>query len=157
MVDAAHGRFGSMERGMSLRSCAAAFGLAATMASAQAADLPGPIAVGQVQAENPCGDAAVLERIAERFSWADAHTWHRGVSMAVLGNARDGNHPYYEPGLIRRQYCVADAVLTNQDRRTVYYAIEYGQGFASIGNRVQFCVLGLDPWHIHDADCRTVR
>ena len=35
--------------------------------------------------------------------------------------------------------------------------LEFGQGFATIGNYVDFCVVGLDPWHVHDEACRTVR
>ena len=52
---------------------------------------------------------------------------------------------------------MADATMTNGVPHTVFYAIEFGQGFASIGNYVNFCVLGLDPWHIYDEACRTVR
>ena len=52
---------------------------------------------------------------------------------------------------------MADAVMTNGDYRVVYYTIEHGVGFAGIGSSVDFCVLGLDPWHVHDGACRTVR
>jgi hypothetical protein len=125
--------------------------------AAQAADL-GPIEVrAPIQAENPCADADVLGRIVERFAWAERNTWHRGFVMASLGNARFSGHPYFEPGLIRRDYCMADSLMTDGSARTVYYAIEYGAGFASLGNYVDFCVLGLDPWHVHDEACRTVR
>ena len=48
-------------------------------------------------------------------------------------------------------------VMTNGDIRPVYYAVEHGAGFAGIGRYVDFCVLGLDPWHVHDGSCRTVR
>jgi|SRR5688572_2245917 len=136
--------------------CALALALGCT--SGEAADLLGPIAIrAPIQAENPCADANVLRRIAERFARAERETWHRGFVMASLGNGRDSGHPFFEPGLIRRDYCVADSVMTDGSSRTVFYAIEYGVGFASIGNYVDFCVLGLDPWHVHDEACRTVR
>ena len=130
----------------------------ATAAAASAADLPGTIVIRQpIQAENPCADDHVLGRIVERFAWAERHTWHRGFVIDSLANPRRGDHPYFEPGLIKRDYCVADGFMTDGSVRPVYYAIEYGVGFASLGNYVDFCVLGLDPWHVHDEACRTVR
>jgi hypothetical protein len=141
-----------------LRRVLAALAAIATAGAATAADLPGRIVIRQpIQAENPCADAHVLGRIAERFAWAEENTWHRGFVMASLSNPRPGDHPYFEPGLIKRNYCVADAAMTDGTTRTVFYAIEYGVGFASLGNYVDFCVLGLDPWHVHDEACRTVR
>ena len=134
--------------------------LAALMAAgpAASADLPGPIVIRQpIQAEKPCADRNVLGRIADRFAWAERNTWHRGFVMASLANPRPSDHPYFEPGLIKRDYCVADASLTDGSVRPVFYVIEHGVGFASLGNYVDFCVLGLDPWHIYDEACRTVR
>ena len=126
--------------------------------SAEAADLPGPILIkGRIAVDTACADQQVLGRIVERFDWAEAHTWHRGFTMASLQNPRLSGHPYFEPGIIPRQYCMADSQMTNGNMHIVYYAIEFGQGFASIGNYVDFCVLGLDPWHVHDEACRTVR
>lgn len=137
---------------------AAALAVILGAASAKAADLPGPILVhGAIVTNNPCADPKVRSRIVERFDWADKNTWHRGVLMASLENGRSSNHPYFEPGLIHREYCMADATLSDGTGRTVYYAIEFGQGFASLGNYVNFCVLGLDPWHVYDEACRTVR
>lgn len=125
---------------------------------AQAADTPGyMMGSGPPAVSTACGDPGVLRGIKGRFAWAERHTWHRGFVMASLENPRPSGHPYAEPGLIARDYCAADAVMTNGEFRTVYYAIEHGVGFAGIGRYVDFCVLGLDPWHVHDAVCRTVR
>ena len=147
-----------MEVRMLVRSLLAALAVCAGAASARAADLPGPILIReQIAVEDACGDPNVLGRIVERFAWAEEHTWRRGFIMASLQNARLSGHPYFEPGIIERRYCMADATMTNGSPHTVYYAIEFGQGFASIGNYVNFCVLGLDPWHIYDEACRTVR
>jgi hypothetical protein len=122
---------------------------------ASAADIMVPPASGAYV--NVCADSGVLARIASRFAWAERNTWHRGFVMQSIENPRPSGHPYYEPGLVARDYCVAEAVLTNGDIRPVYYAIEYGLGFAGLGRNVDFCVLGLDPWHVHDGSCRTVR
>jgi hypothetical protein len=115
---------------------------------------PAPETVVSVTA---CASPQVLHQIMERFALAERRTWHRGFVMAAIQNPRKSGHPYVEPGLIRRDHCMADSWLTNGEVRTVYYAIEYGQGFASIGHYVDFCVLGLDPWRVHDGACRTVQ
>jgi hypothetical protein len=136
----------------------AALAFATASGLAQAADLPGRIAVPErLEAATACASPHVVGRILERFAWAERTTWHRGFVMASLDNPRLSGHPYFEPGLIRRDYCMADSLMTNGSAYTVYYAIEYGVGFASIGNYVDFCVLGLDPWRVHDGGCRTVQ
>ena len=143
---------------MRLRWLFASLALFASAVSVEAADLPGPFFVNApIVTGIPCADPTIRGRIMERFAWAERNTWRRGFVMSSLENGRFSGHPYFEPGLIHREYCMADAVMTDGSPRTVYYAIEFGQGFASIGNYVNFCVLGLDPWHVHDADCRTVR
>ncbi len=129
-----------------------------TATIANAADLPERVVLrAPVQSENPCADNRVLAGIMDRFAFAEQRTWHRGYIIASLANGRESGHDFYEPGLIRRDYCMADSIMTDVSRRTVYYAIEFGVGFASIGSYVDFCVAGLDPWHGHDEICRTVR
>jgi len=140
---------------MLIRSMLAVASVAASAGSAPAADVSmgPPVAV----VDNVCSDTGVLDRIIDRFAWAERNTWRRGFIIEALHNPRPSGHPYTEPGIIERSYCMADSVMTDGQFRTVYYAIEYGVGFASIGDYVDFCVLGLDPWHVHDGACRTVR
>jgi hypothetical protein len=125
--------------------------------AASGADLSVAPAAAVVVAAGPCADARALDRIVERFAWAEQHTWRRGFVISSIANPRPSGHPWYEPGIVKRAYCIADSVMTNGVMHTVYYAIEYGMGFASIGDYVDFCVLGLDPWRVHDGACRTVR
>ncbi len=139
------------------RSLAAAvllFGLG----SAQAADFSGAMphrTAGQPDAA--CFNSSALGHIKSRFAWAERNTWHRGFVMASIGNPRPSGHPFAEPGLVARDYCMANSIMTNGDARPVYYVIEHGLGFAGLGRDIDFCVPGLDPWHVHDGDCRTVR
>ena len=143
---------------MTIRAVLATTLLIAAAGMAHAADAPGRVAVpGALAVDGACQNSGVLSRIMARFAWAERNTWQRGFVMASLNNPRSSGHPFYEPGLIERSYCMADSVMTNGETRTVYYAIEFGQGFASLGNYVDFCVLGLDPWRVHDAGCRTVQ
>jgi hypothetical protein len=104
-----------------------------------------------------CADPWVLGRIMERFAWAERHNWHRGFVMASIENPRPGAHPFAEPGIIARDYCLAETVLTNGEIRSLLYTVEYGMGFASVGRGVLFCVAGLDPWGVYGGACRPLR
>lgn len=128
-------------------------------AVAQAADVASPLVIGApaVAADTACSKPSVLARIKQRFAYAERTNWHRGFTIASIDNARPGHHPYAEPGIIERDYCIADTTMTNGGVYQVFYAVEHGVGFVGIGSYVDFCVLGLDPWHVHDGDCRTVR
>ena len=115
------------------------------------------ITSGYSDGDTACVQNGVLNGIKGRFAWAEHNTWHRGFVIETLGNPRPSGHPFAEPGLVSRDYCEADAVMTDGRAYSVYYAVEHGLGFAGIGRSVDFCVLGLDPWHVHDGSCRTVR
>ena len=125
---------------------------------AAAADAPSPMVIHAPAAGTAdCAGAGALARIKQGFAWAERNTWHRGFVIESVGNPRPSGHPYAAPGIVHRDYCVADTVMTNGSAHQVYYAIEHGLGFVGLGHDIDFCVPGLDPWHVHDGDCRTVR
>ncbi len=99
----------------------------------------------------------MLDRIAERFAWAERNTWQRGYQIATIENPRLRYTVFSGPSTIRHRHCRASAVMTNGDRRTVFYTVSAGMGFASIGNGVDFCLAGLDPWRVHGAACQSLR
>ncbi|WP_051631120.1 hypothetical protein [Afifella pfennigii] len=104
-----------------------------------------------------CEEPWVLNYIAKRFAWAEQNTWQRGFVINTLLNPRLSYVSGTAPARILAEHCTADAVMTDGTTRDVYYIVEKGMGLASIGDGVTFCVLGLDPWRVYDADCRTVR
>jgi hypothetical protein len=114
---------------------------------------PAPVVVQDAE----CMDAGAINRIIDRFAWAERTQWHRGFVIETISNPRPSGHPFAEPGLVHRDYCIADSVMTNGSLHSIFYTIERGLGFAGVGRNVDFCVLGLDPWHVHDGNCRTVR
>jgi hypothetical protein len=130
--------------------------LALSTNAALAADL-GVVVAEPAAALSTCDDSYALNRIAGRFGWAERTQWHRGFEIQTIDNPRPSGHRYTEPGLVHRDYCVADTVMTDGSFYPVYYTIEHGLGFAGVGRSVDFCVLGLDPWHVYDGACRTVR
>lgn len=133
------------------------FALALLSPPAVAADFAFPRSVPAAVLSSACMDAGALDRIVDRFAWAERTQWHRGFVIETISNPRSSGHPFVEPGLVERDYCMANSVMTNGNVHPVYYTIEHGLGFAGIGRYVDFCVLGLDPWHVHDGYCRTVR
>jgi len=105
-----------------------------------------------------CSDERVLRKIVRLFRKADRWTWRRGLEIEAISRTyqrRVRHRTGY--GSIGRRYCGARAHFNNGRRRTVHYLIEEHQGFASMSWNVEFCVVGLDRWLVHDAWCRTVR
>lgn len=126
-------------------------------APASAADLVSATVVSAPSADSVCSSANALARVKHNFAWAERTLWHRGFVISQIGNPRPSGHPYAEPGLVARDYCMADSIMTDGSMHPVYYVIEHGLGFVGLGSDVDSCVPGLDPWHVHDGDCRTVR
>lgn len=135
----------------------AAVGLLALAGPTIAADAPPTLLAAAPTGDNACAAAGVLSRIKHRFGVSERTQWKRGFVIAAIGNPRPSGHPFAEPGLVKRDFCTADSVMTNGMSYPVFYTVEHRLGFAGLGNYVDFCVLGLDPWHVHDGDCRTVR
>lgn len=63
---------------------------------------------------------------------------------------------YHDVG---RQFCHATAALSDGSRRDMWYLIARPWGFAGVPgtDNVEFCVAGLDPWHVYGKDCSTIR
>lgn len=103
-----------------------------------------------------CSDERVLTRIVRNFAWAERRTWHRGFVIERIQNPRQRYTVFNGPALIRHRHCVADAIMTNGRRYPVYYEIGSEMGFASIGDGTDYCVAGLDRWHVYGRACETL-
>ena len=103
-----------------------------------------------------CGDSEVLYKIASTAAWAEYHTWHRGWVISNISQIGEmARNP--GPSHIHRRYCRGTAWLSDGKGSELVYVIEAGQGFASIGWNVEFCLPAYDPWRIYDAWCRSIR
>lgn len=106
-----------------------------------------------------CSEQSVLKRVTSGFSYQNRHIPElprnkiNSVSDIVLKRYEPAKHSQQ----ITRTYCQATAQLDHGPQRQVYYMIEDGQGFASIGRNVEFCVEDYDLWHVYDAHCRVLR
>lgn len=64
---------------------------------------------------------------------------------------RDDTHP------VERRYCLAKVATTDGERRRLWYVVEDNWGYAGLGSSVEFCMSGLDPWHVYGAHCKSLR
>lgn len=105
-----------------------------------------------------CSDGSVLSFIDQRFDYKASRYLQANLDIVGIDRAsnthvdyRDETHP------IQRVYCHAKVDMNDGYRRDLWYMIESGMGFAGLGDRVRFCISGLDPWHVDGRECRSVR
>jgi len=124
---------------------------------AQAADLPGYVDDG---GSGVCAESWVLNRITSRFRH-QVHNVPHLPDVEIVDFRRIHEHRYLpalgEKRPIARRYCGATAALSDGRERTVWYLIEEGQGYASMGDNVEFCVSGFDRWMVYNGHCRILR
>ena len=126
------------------------------MATARAADLPGTMDYGNDG--SVCGDAWVLNKITSRFNYQVHHV--PNLPYVEIMDFRGIHQARYLPAgdkwPIERHYCRAKVALSDGRDRSIWYLIERGQGFASMGDNVEFCVSGFDRWMVYNGRCRVL-
>lgn len=146
-----------MSRLVSLAT-AAALGLAALWgtAPARAADI---LFEQQQLYSGACAENWALSKIASRFRHQVTHVpYLPNVSIAVFDRLEERAYiPASEDHPIARTYCAGLVQLSDGDVRDIWYLIEWGAGFASIGSNVEFCVAGFDRWNVYNNNCRVLR
>ena len=106
-----------------------------------------------------CAEEKFLGKIQKRFRYQVTHVpGLPDVAIEHFSNIREKRfEPEDERHPISRRYCEADIILSNGHSRDIWYLIETDQGFASIGDNVEFCVDGFDRWHVYNGACRVLR
>jgi len=106
-----------------------------------------------------CGESWVLGKISNRFRYQVTHVPQ--LPDVRITDFRSIHQHRYLPAQddrpIGRRYCGAKVVLSDGQNRDIWYLIEEGQGFAGIGNNVEFCVSGFDRWYVYNGRCRILR
>ena len=133
----------------------------APVSGAQAADM---IASGPYVAAAPdsaCNEAGHLAAIERRFRIQAREVHHMpDLEIVSISDFREGRYLPIQEDIrsVERQYCRASAGLSDGSTRTLWYLIEYGEGFAgAFGDNVEFCLTGLDRWNAYDGYCRVLR
>lgn len=149
-------RIAGFARGALLAASALALSVAALPAGA--ADLL--VSAPAVVIDNGiCSQQSVLRTVVSRFGYQVRHVPNLPqVGISAMSDVRLTRYePKTNPAEIERTYCRATAVLSDGQYRPVWYMVEEGQGFASMGRNVEFCVDGFDRWYVYDANCRVLR
>lgn len=60
---------------------------------------------------------------------------------------------------VGRQFCQAKVRMSDGSKRNMWYLLATPMGFAGAPKfgGVDFCIEGLDPWHVYGKDCSTMR
>jgi hypothetical protein len=127
--------------------------------SAAAADYgSGPTTYGHPWHALPSCDApGIAARISEKFSYQDRHIVHSGVAITGIERMRETGAPGWA-SRIERRHCSATAWLSNGRKAEVVYLIEGPHlGALTVGWHLESCVTGHDPYHVYDAQCRSIR
>lgn len=106
-----------------------------------------------------CGHHRVLGLITKRFRHQVRNVPNL-PDVAIVDFSRIYEQRFLhetEDRPIARRYCGATAHLSDGRERSVWYLVEYGMGFASIGDNVEFCVSGFDRWNVYNGHCRVLR
>ena len=123
------------------------------------AEAAGPGPVAQIFVDPPlplCQDRLVLDRIADRFAWAQRNTWR--TELIILRYEAIAETPAAgRRSALERRFCRAEVTLRNGDREPLYYFIEYPGGFGGTYWNVVFCLPGYDRWQVYGAACASVR
>ncbi|MGB3502163.1 MAG: hypothetical protein WBA44_11090 [Mesorhizobium sp.] len=106
-----------------------------------------------------CDDQGILGRISSRFRHQVTHVPNL-PQVSIVDIHRVHQHRNYvasEDHPIARRYCGATVELSDGRKREMWYLIEEGMGFASVGDNVEFCVSGFDRWNVYNGRCRVLR
>jgi hypothetical protein len=105
-----------------------------------------------------CAAPSVLSFIDSQFQNRAENYLHSNLVIVDFDRVRDGGFAARdETHSVERQYCHARATMNDGRKRTVWYLIERNWGFAGLGQSVEFCVSGLDPWHVYGRQCSSLR
>lgn len=106
-----------------------------------------------------CAEQRFLGKITHRFRHQVTHVPNLpDVDIVAFHDIHQ--HRYEgssEKWPIGRRYCGATVALSDGESRPIWYLIEEGMGFASLGDNVEFCVSGFDRWYVYNGRCRVLR
>lgn len=128
--------------------------LASPSGTAKAADM-----VRDYADPGVCADQRFLGKISHRFRHQVTHVPNL-PDVGIIAFHDIHQHRYNqasEQWPIGRRYCGATVELSDGKSRSIWYLIEEGMGFASIGDNVEFCVSGFDRWNVYNGRCRVLR
>jgi hypothetical protein len=103
----------------------------------------------------PCEQAT--DWVAHAFADKESTFWNSSLQITGFSNVREIGYRPWQSDTIPRRYCTATAMLSDGKPRTVNYSIIEDGGWASFGDGLEFCVVGLDRNWAYNPTCRMAR
>lgn len=91
-----------------------------------------------------CDAPGVLSRIQSKFGSTERRFWNSNAEIVAIDKVRQAAFRPHGLDLIPRRYCQAVAVMSNNRRLALRYAIVEGAGITGWSDDVQFCLDGYD-------------
>jgi hypothetical protein len=103
----------------------------------------------------PCETA--LDWVASAFADKEGQFWNSNLQITGFANVHEIAYRPWQSDTIPRRYCTATALISDGKPRTVNYSIIEDGGWASFGDGLEFCVVGLDRNWAYNPACRMAR
>lgn len=111
-------------------------------------EIPAETRVMPYSAEvSACHSEGVLARIRSRFAATESRFWNSSAEIVAVDRIRQAGFRPHGLDLIPRRYCEALAIMHDNRRLRLTYAIVEGAGITGMGEGVQFCLEGYDRNH----------
>ncbi|MDF0521383.1 hypothetical protein P0R31_29490 [Bradyrhizobium yuanmingense] len=133
----------------------------------------GALSLGEARAANPLElnfwlsgpryDGAVapcdwaLPRIVHEFAEKEYTFWNSSLQITGFSAVRETAFRPWQSDNIPRRYCTGEAMLNDGKARKVHFSIIEDGGFASYGNGVEWCVVGVDRNWAYNPACRAAK
>ena len=133
----------------------------------------GALSLGEAKAANPLElnfwlsgpryDGAVapcdwaLPRIVHEFAEKESTFWNSSLQITGFSAVRETAFRPWQSDNIPRRYCSGEAMLNDGKARKVHFSIIEDGGFASYGNGVEWCVVGVDRNWAYNPACRAAK
>jgi len=100
---------------------------------------------------------SALWAITDRFAEKEGSFWNSELRITGFAQVHEVAYRPWQSDNIPRRYCSADAMLSDGKPRVVHYSIIEDGGFASFGEGVEFCVVGLDRDWAYNPRCKAAK
>jgi hypothetical protein len=100
---------------------------------------------------------AALPSITHQFAEKEGTFWNSELRITAYSRIRDVAFRPWQSDNIPRRFCAADVLLNDGKTRPVYFSIIEDGGFASFGDGVEFCVVGLDRDWAYNPACKAAK
>ena len=138
--------------------------IALSLALTLTAALPaGTAAAGELRLPDPtdyCTTPWVIETLKKKVDHKFRGVTRTRLFLVEVKFPRERlDHKRDETHKVARKWCHAKARMNDGVTRDMWYILEKPWGFAGIPplSGLEFCIAGLDPWHVYGKDCSTIR